>query len=157
MKTVAAGGSCETRKLRNADCNDRVPTLYFGARGFESTVVFAMLAACAARARHVVAVANFLPSTVADFSSPVSFRYLLHSGKCCRLSSTTKFFAIVPLSFVARGVPAMSPTARMTPHEKRIARDVRDRDKVVFDEDHDPNVHTNTENRLIQLILLIPY
>ena len=92
-----------------------------------------------------------------DCLSPVSFRYLLHSGKCCRLSSTTKFFAIVPLSFVARGVPAMSPTARMTPHEKRIARDVRDRDKVGFDENHDPNVHTNTENRLIPLILLIPY
>ena len=67
MKEVTAGVSLETRKLRNADCNTRLPTLYFGAKGFESTIVFALFAACAARARHVVAVANFLPSTVAKF------------------------------------------------------------------------------------------
>ena len=73
MKTVTAGGSRETRKLRNADCNKRVPTLYSGARGFESTVALASFVACATHARHVVAVANFLPSTVADLLSPVSF------------------------------------------------------------------------------------
>ena len=93
-KRVTAGGSCETRKLRNADCNTHASTLNIGVRGFWSTVACALFAACATYAGHVGAVANFLPSTVADSLSSVSFEYLLHSGVCCRLSSTTKFFAM---------------------------------------------------------------
>ena len=67
MGVVAAGGSRETRKLRNADFREHAPTLNIGARGFELWIALALFAALIAHARHVVAVANFLPSTVADF------------------------------------------------------------------------------------------
>ena len=63
---MTTGGSCETRKLRNADYRAHVPTLYVGARGVQSFVARALLAACCAHDGRVVGVANCLPSTVAD-------------------------------------------------------------------------------------------
>ena len=52
---------------------------------------------------------------------------LLYCVHRCIFRIKTKFFAVVRLYSVAWGVPAMPPTARMTPDEKAIARDMHER------------------------------
>ena len=64
---ASEGGSCQTRKLRNADPRAHAPTLYIGARGVESVVACVLPAASCTHDVLVGAVANFLPSTVAKF------------------------------------------------------------------------------------------
>ena len=63
---------------------------YWG-QGFELWIALALFAALIAHARHVVAVANFLPSTVADCFISL---YSLHCRMSCMLEINVKFFAL---------------------------------------------------------------
>ena len=63
------GGSCETRKLRNAEFCAHSSTLHLEVRGVPSAVVLAMLAALFTPGSRKNVVANFPSSTVADVRS----------------------------------------------------------------------------------------
>ena len=113
VKSGDEGGACEYVKLRNADFCKHAPTLVFGARGCDTFIAHVLHTPCCTHLCHMDVVANFLPSTVANFFIRVMFA-------CCGSSVRRSFCVPFGVVVAVAGAAAM-PTARMTPDENTFS------------------------------------